>query len=55
MNVNDTYSLEMINRLIAINRLNRNQILQLIELASISCNINELEENMDWENFKSKY
>jgi len=55
MNVNDLSVLQMINRLIAIYRLNKNQILQLVNLASISKNINELEDNMKWETFKSKH
>ncbi len=55
MNVNDSSVLEMVNRLIATNRLNKNQILQLVNLASISNSINELEENMKWETLKSKY
>ena len=55
MNMNDASVLAMINRLIAFNRLNKNQILQLVNLASISNNIYELEENMKWEHFKSKY
>ena len=55
MNVNDKSVLEMINRLIATNRLDNYQILQLVNLASISYNISELEENMKWETFKSKY
>mgnify|MGYP001189621842 CR=1 FL=1 len=55
MNVNDASVLELINRLIASDRLNKNQILQLVNLASVSNNINELEENMKWETFKSKY
>ena len=55
MNVNDASVLEMINRLIATDRLNKNQILQLVNLASISKNINELEDNMKWETFKSKH
>ena len=55
MNVNDASVLEMINRLIATDRLNKNQILQLVKLTSISKSINELEENMKWETFKSKY
>ena len=55
MNVNDASVLEMINRLIASDRLNKNQILQLVNLASISNTINELEENLKWESFKSKY
>ena len=55
MDVNDASVLEMINRLIATDRLNKNQILQLVNLASISKSINELKENMKWETFKSKY
>ena len=55
MNVNDASVLEMINRLIATDRLNKNQILQLVNLAAISNSINELEENMKWETLKSKY
>ena len=55
MNVNDTSVLEMINRLIAADRLNKNEILQLVNLASISKSINELEDNMKWETFRSKY
>ena len=49
MNINDASVLEMINKLIVIDRLNKNQILQLVKLASISNCINELEENMKWE------
>ncbi len=54
MDVNDAYVLEMINKLIATDRLNKNQILQLVRLVSISNSIKELEENMKWETFKSK-
>ena len=55
MNINDASVLEIINRLIATDRLNKNQILQLVNLASISNSINDLKENMKWETFKSKY
>ena len=55
MNINEASVLERINRLIAANRLNQIQILQLVKLASISKNINDLQENMKWEPFKSKY
>ena len=55
MNVNDASVLETINKLILTKRLSRNQILQLVKLASISYSINELEDNMKWETFKSKY
>ena len=54
MNVNDASVLEIINKLIASDRLNKNQILQLVNLASVSNNLNELKENMKWETFKSK-
>ena len=30
-------------------------ILQIIKLASVSSNFNELRDNMEWEKFKSKY
>ena len=55
MNVNDVVVLDMINNLIAADRLNKNQILQMVNLASISNSIEELKENMRWEYFKSKY
>ena len=49
MNVNDPYVLEMINNLIATDRLNKSQILQVVNLATISNSINELEDNIKWE------
>tara|TARA_A100000164_G_scaffold20625_1_gene16548 strand:- start:357 stop:524 length:168 start_codon:yes stop_codon:yes gene_type:complete len=55
MNINDSSVLEIINTLITTDRLNKSQVLQLVKLASISNSINELEENMKWEIFKSKY
>ena len=54
MNLDDASVLEKINRLIASNRLNKKQILQIVNLASISNSISELIDNMQWENFKSK-
>ena len=54
MDINDAYVLEIINRQIATKRLNKGQILQLVNLASISKNLKELKENMQWEPFKSK-
>ncbi len=53
MNVNDVSVLEMINRIIASDRLNKKQILQIVQLASIADNLKELEENMRWESAKS--
>ena len=53
MNINDKYVLEMLNQLIAINRLNKTQILQMVNLVSISNNINDLEDNLKWESSKT--
>lgn len=54
MDVNDDSVLELINILIASDRLNKKQILQVVNLASISNNINDLKDNMKWETLKSK-
>ena len=54
MNVNDDRVLEIINSMIASNRLNKNQILQLVNLASVSNSFKDLEENIKWETSKSK-
>ena len=53
MNINDESVLEMLNRLIAINRLNKTQILQIVDLVSISNDINDLNDNLKWESSKS--
>lgn len=55
MNINDALVLEMINNLIVSDRLNKNQILQIVNLASISSDIKELKDNMRWENVKPKH
>ena len=55
MNINDKYVLEMLNKLIAIKRLNKNQILQMVNLVSISNDINELNDNLNWESSKSSH
>ena len=52
MNINDKFVLEMLNKLIAINRLNKTQILQMVNLVSISNDINDLKDNLKWENSK---
>ena len=49
MNINDKSVLEMLNILIAIKRLNKNQILQMVNLVTLSNDINDLEENIKWE------
>ena len=53
MNINDKSVLEMLNKHIAINRLNKTQILQMVNLVSISDDINDLKANLKWESFKS--
>tara|TARA_B100000941_G_scaffold136000_1_gene96425 strand:+ start:103 stop:279 length:177 start_codon:yes stop_codon:yes gene_type:complete len=53
MNINDKTVLEMLNKLIAINRLNKTQILQMVHLAAISNDINDLKDNLRWECSKS--
>ena len=53
MNINDKSVLEMLNKLIVINRLNKSQILQMVNLVSISNDINDLKYNLKWEISKS--
>ena len=53
MNINDKSVLEMLNKLIAINRLNKSQILQMVNLVSISNDINDLKDNLKFESSKS--
>ena len=52
MNINDKSVLEMLNNLIAINRLNKAQILQMVNLVSLSNDIYELKDNLKWESPK---
>jgi len=49
MNINDKNVLEMLNKFIAIDRLNNSQILQMVNLVSISDDINDLKDNLKWE------
>jgi len=53
MNINDKNVLEMLNKLIAINRLNKSQILQMVNLVSLSSDIDDLKENLKWESHNS--
>jgi len=53
MNINDKYVLEMLNKIIAIDRLNKIQILQMVNLVSISNDFNDLKDNLKWESSKS--
>ena len=53
MNINDKSVLEMLNKHIAIDRLNKSQILQIVNLVSLSNDINYLKDNLKWESCKS--
>ena len=53
MNIHDKSVLEMLNKLIATDRLNKNQILQMVNLVSISNDVNDLKDNLKWEYSKS--
>ena len=49
MNINDKSVLEMLNKQIAIDRLNKSQILLMVNLVSISKDMNDLKDNLKWE------
>tara|TARA_B100001248_G_scaffold177735_1_gene135006 strand:+ start:152 stop:319 length:168 start_codon:yes stop_codon:yes gene_type:complete len=53
MNINDKSVLENLNKFIAIDRLNKSQILQMVNLVSLSNDINDLKDNLKWESFNS--
>ena len=53
MNINDKSVLELLNKLIAIDRLNKSQILQMVNLVSLSNDINDLKDNLKWESSNS--
>ena len=53
MNIYDESVLEMLNKLIVINRLNKTQILQMVNLVSISYDFDDLKDNLKWETSKS--
>lgn len=55
MDINNADVLKKINNLIASDRLNKLEILQLVKLSSISSNFKDLKDNMKWEKIKSKY
>ena len=53
MNINDKSVLEILNKIIVINRLNKSQILHMVNLVSISNDIKDLKENLKWESYNS--
>lgn len=52
MNIKSKSVLAKLNELIAIGRLDKNQTLQMVSLASLSNDFNDLKENLKWESFK---
>ena len=50
MNIKDKTVLDMLNNLIVKDRLNKNQILQMVNLVSLSKDFNDLKDNFKWEN-----
>ena len=55
MNINDEIILQKLNDFIVNYRLNKFQILQMVDLVSISNDIDDLKDNLNWESCKSKY
>ena len=55
MNINDKGVLEILNKTIAIDRLDKFQILQMVDLVSLSNDISDLKDNLNWESSNSLY
>lgn len=55
MNINDESVLEMLNKFIAVDRLNKIEILQMVNLVSLSNDINDLRDNLKWESSKPSH
>ena len=55
MNIENNYVLEMLNKLIVKDRLNKSQILKMVRLVPISVDIRDLKENIEWETSNTKY
>ena len=49
MNINDKNVLNLLNKLIASERLNKSQILEMVKLVPISDDIRDLKDNLEWE------
>ena len=55
MNLKDDHILDMLNKLIITDRLNKSQILNLINLVPISNDLCDLRENLNWETSNKKF
>ena len=51
MNINDISVLDKLNEMIAKNRLNEVQILKMVNLVSLSNDMNDLKDNLKWESY----
>ena len=49
MNINDNDVLDILNKFIISERLNKSEILQMVSLVSISYDLNDLKDNLKWE------
>ena len=49
MDVNNKNVLNKLNKYIASERLNKSQILQMVNLLKVSHDLNDLKENLKWE------
>ena len=54
MNVNDNYVLDILNKFIVSERLDKSEILQMVSLVSISNDISDLKDNLKWETSRLK-
>ena len=53
MNINDKSILDILNKYIATDRMSKRQILQMVNLVSLSKDINDLKDNLRWESSNS--
>tara|TARA_B100000131_G_scaffold301511_1_gene323785 strand:+ start:403 stop:570 length:168 start_codon:yes stop_codon:yes gene_type:complete len=54
MNVNDNYVLDLLNRFIVSERLDKSEIIQMVSLVSISHDLSDLKDNLKWETPRGK-
>ena len=54
MNLDDRAVLDVVNQLIITKRLNKSQILKMVELVPISNDIKDLRDNLNWESSDKK-
>ena len=54
MDIKDDSVIDLINKIILIDRLSKSQILHLTDLVAVSDNVADLIENFKWETFDIK-